>query len=112
MSIAALRLEKVPASDAGLVRYRVMSPDFSTDHEWEEIGSLSLDVNAQVFDFECTGAWAGKPVVPPWVYGLPKPQMQAELTGKFQGFGFGAWSGRIRLLARKLLREGQFPQTL
>ena len=112
MSIAALRLEKVAALDARQVRYRVMSPDFSSDHKWEEIGSLSLDVDAQEFDFECTGAWAGRPVVPPWVYGLPESEMHAELTGNFKGFGYGAWSGRIRLLARKLLREKQFPQIL
>ena len=112
MSIAAIRLEKMPTEDAGAVRYRVMSPDFSSDHSWEEIGRLVIDIGAQEFTFDCTGTWADQRVVPPWVYGLPEAEMQSALTGKFAGFGYGAWSGRIRSIARQLIRAGAYPESV
>lgn len=111
MSLAAIRLDKLPAREAGTVRYCVMSPDFSSDHSWEEIGRLVIDIAAQEFTFDCTGAWANERVVPPWVYGLPESEMQSALTGKFAGFGYGAWTGRIRSAARQLMRKGTYPDS-
>ncbi len=99
----------MPIDDIGKVHYRVMSPDFSSAHTWEEIGQLLIDIDSQEFAFDCTGAWAGQRVVPPWVYGLPDSEMRHLLNGEFAGFGYGAWSGRIRSIARHLIRSGNFP---
>jgi hypothetical protein len=52
MSLAAIRLEKLPAQDAGTVCYRVMSPDFSSDHAWQEIGTLAIDPATREFTFD------------------------------------------------------------
>ena len=111
MSLAAIRLDRLSARDPGTVCYRVMSPDFSSDHSWEEIGRLVIDLVTQEFTFDCTGAWANERVVPPWVYGLPESEMQRALTGQFAGFGYGAWTGRIRSAARQLMRVGTYPDT-
>lgn len=111
MSLAAIRLEKLSVQSAEPVCYRVMSPDFSSEHSWEEIGKLTIDPAAQEFTFECTGVWAHKRVVPPWVYGLPKSEMQRALAGQFAGFGYGAWTGRIRSAARQLMRAATYPDT-
>jgi hypothetical protein len=109
MSLVVIRLEKLPAQGGGTVNYRVLSSDFSSDHSWEEVGRLSIDPATQDFTFVCTGVWEHERVVPPWVYGLPHNEMQHALTGQFAGFGYGAWTGRIRSAARRLIRVGTYP---
>ena len=111
MSLAAVRLDKVPAQEAGTVCYRVMSPDFSRDHSWEEIGRLVIDPVAEQFTFESTGIWSNERVVPPWVYDLQASEMHRALTNEFAGAGYGAWTGRIRSAARRLMRAGMYPDS-
>ena len=87
-----------------------MSPDFSQDHSFEEIGQLTINRVAKDLAFQCTNAWANERVVPPWVYGLPEGEMNAALTGEFKGFGYGAWTGRILSIARKLMMSDEYPE--
>jgi hypothetical protein len=110
MSLASIQLQRVRDGD-GDVRYRVLSSDFSQDHSWEEIGQLTIDRAAKKFAFQCTNAWTNERVVPPWVYGLPEDEMNAALAGEFKGFGYGAWTGRILSIARRLMKSGEYPET-
>ncbi|MBW8828403.1 MAG: hypothetical protein JF606_03020 [Burkholderiales bacterium] len=110
MSFANIALTK-SEEDAATVTYRVTSPDFAAG-EWEEVARVVVDKNTRTYEFLPINRWADAKVVPPYVYGLDDVERETLLAGKYVGYGYGAWTGRIFSRVRQMLTKQSYPESL
>jgi hypothetical protein len=110
MSLAHIKLHKNLQTDV-LVTYIVRSPDFSTDGDWSDIGTIDIDLINSTYAFNPIGSWASEKIVPPSVYEQDESTQSHLLATQYAGFGYGAWTGRIASQVRRMLNANQFPDS-
>lgn len=109
MSLATIALTKAD-EDASAVTYLVTSPDFAAG-TWAEIAQVVIDKASRTYEFQPVNQWAGKKVVPPYVYGLDDMQREALLAEAYAGHSYGAWTARIFSRVRHLLAQPSYPES-
>jgi hypothetical protein len=110
MSLAHVRLTKSQESNAS-VSYIAETPDFSGGDRWEEIGLLAIDKSSGAFKFEMSELAKSHHMLPPEVFNLEDAERLSLLSSAYEGFGWGAWSMRIREWAVQFVARGTFPDS-
>lgn len=109
MSFAHIRLKKLKDNEDA-ISYVALSPDFNDAHEWREVAQLIISRAQNTHTFVPCNAWSDQKVVPPYVYGLSEPETREALSSEFAGYGYGAWTGRIMSLVRRMQESGVYPE--
>ncbi len=101
MSFAHIKLNKIK-EEGGFSTFSVQSPDFNNEREWQEIAELVLNRTTGTYTFSPRNAWINFKFIPPHIFEMDKKEMEVLLSKKFSGYGYGAWTGRIAAMIRKI----------
>ena len=111
MSYCHIRFLRRSLNDK-FAEYSVESFDFHDDHEWHQIGRLSLDREQKQYDFIPAQIWLDVKALHPHLFSIAENERKRiyESELKAKGYGWGAWAMRIHHWANDFLTEDSFPE--
>lgn len=101
MSFAHIQFKKI-REEGDFATISVFSPDFNDDREWQEVAELVVNRTDSTYSFTPRNAWTQLKIVPPYIYELNDYERERALSAQFSDYGYGAWSGRIISMLRKM----------
>jgi len=109
MSLVHMFLRRVHIDERS-VEYVAVTGDFSPTHDSEPVARILIDKMARTYRFVPLGPWVNEKVIPPTFYGLPESEQRELLEGEYQGFGCGAWTGRLHTWVTRLIARNEYPE--
>jgi hypothetical protein len=108
MSLTHIRLNRIPDTNE-IVSYRVESPDFNDQREWEDLGILNISRTMKNYKFIESNLAKESKLIPPMIYGLTLEKRNQLLNVKYSNYGWGAWSMCIHHWAVSFIRDNNYP---
>lgn len=109
MSYRHIKLNKIK-NDTDRIEYRISSPDFSNNRQWEDFGIIELHNDTKSFTHRENDFWTRNKIYPIELFGLNKAERIKLIKEKYADCGSGMWAMSIYEFIIKCFSENSFPE--